>query len=81
MKLDKKEIDLINNIIRQAVYHGGDAGGAYFSNETKLIKAISQWLSYKGIYRETFFKTTEKVCEGSDYEATIPPRIEVKKHD
>lgn len=38
----KKNIDLINNIIIQAIIHGGDAGGPYCCNEKKLYNSIKQ---------------------------------------
>lgn len=41
-------MEYINNIIRQAIYHGGDSGGAYFTNREKLKSAMGEliwWLS------------------------------------
>lgn len=46
MSVDK-EIKLINEIIAQAVIHGGDSGGPYCSNGNNLIKALKDWLSAK----------------------------------
>lgn len=40
--------DHINKIIREAIDHGGDSGGAYFTNREKLKSAMGQlicWLS------------------------------------
>lgn len=44
------EIDLINNILEQAVRHGADIGGSYESNENGLLDAIHKWLIYRGLY-------------------------------
>lgn len=48
MDLDK-EIELINEIISQAVSHGGDAGGAYCTNAEFLNEAIIDWLNMRGL--------------------------------
>ncbi len=39
-----QEIKLINMIIEEAVFHGGDRGGAYFSNEKDLVKCMEEYL-------------------------------------
>lgn len=44
------EVDLINNILEQAVRHGADMGGSYDSNEQGLIMAIHNWLIYRRLY-------------------------------
>ena len=44
------EIDLINNILEQAVRHGADIGGSYESNKNGLLDAIHKWLIYRGLY-------------------------------
>lgn len=41
------EIDLINDILEQAVRHGADIGGSYESNENGLLDAIHKWLIYR----------------------------------
>lgn len=38
------EIKLINKIIFEAIVHGGDSGGPYFTNEDDLISAINKLL-------------------------------------
>lgn len=40
----EQEIKLINMIIEEAVFHGGDRGGAYFSNEKDLVKCMEKYL-------------------------------------
>lgn len=40
-----KEIELINEIILQAVSHGGDSGGAYCTNAEFLNESIIDWLN------------------------------------
>ncbi|MEE3324382.1 MAG: hypothetical protein VZR33_03530 [Methanosphaera sp.] len=39
---EKKNINFINNIIIQAIIHGGDAGGPYCCNEEELYNSIKQ---------------------------------------
>lgn len=41
----EEEIELINDIITSAIYHGGDPGGAYFSDWYGLESAIGEWLN------------------------------------
>lgn len=43
------EIELINDIITSAIYHGGDMGGAYYSDWLGLESAIGEWLNARGI--------------------------------
>lgn len=44
------EIDLINDVLEQAVRHGADIGGSYDSNENGLLGAICKWLIYRRLY-------------------------------
>ena len=46
----KAEVDLINDILEQAVRHGADIGGSYDSNEKVLLDAINKWLMYRRLY-------------------------------
>lgn len=46
------EIKLINKIIFEAIKHGGDSGGPYFTNEYSLISAINKLLDAKCITDE-----------------------------
>ncbi len=43
---EEKEIELINSIIREAIVHGSDEGGAYEINEDGLRESVSEWLEY-----------------------------------
>lgn len=47
--LMKKEIELINKIIAEAVLDGGDSGGPFYSNYDGLYGAINNWLEYHNI--------------------------------
>lgn len=44
-----EEIKIINDMIAQAVIHGADAGGSYDQNEEGLMRAITNWLIFKGL--------------------------------
>ena len=44
------EIELVNNILEQAVRHGADIGGSYESNEGNLVCAIIEWLAYRNLF-------------------------------
>ena len=41
------------NIVEQAIYHGGDIGGPYFSNRDGLCEAMEEYLVYKGFDKDT----------------------------
>ena len=45
----KKEIDLINDIVFNAVMHGSDGGGSYDSNEDGLKQALNIWIKEKNL--------------------------------
>ena len=49
----QEELSLINNIVEQAIYHGGDIGGPYFSNRDGLCEAMEKYLVYKGFDKDT----------------------------
>lgn len=42
--ISEYEIKLVNKIIFEAIKHGGDIGGPYFTNEDGLISAINKLL-------------------------------------
>jgi len=52
-ELDEYELEIfiekINDIIEQAIIHGGDTGGAYCSNEEKLLHSINMFLKWTGL--------------------------------
>lgn len=43
---EEKEIELINSIIREAIIHGSDNGGAYEINEEGLRESVLDWLKH-----------------------------------
>lgn len=60
----EKEVEFINSIIQEAIYHGGDMGGAYFSNAQDLNEVIVDWLKLRGI-DDTYTTTYE--AKGETY--------------
>ena len=42
----------LNNVIEQAIIHGGDSGGAYYINKYNLINEIDILLCILGIHDE-----------------------------
>lgn len=50
---EEKEVELINSIIREAIVHGSDHGGAYEINEEGLRESISDWLEYHDLSENT----------------------------
>lgn len=47
----EQEVNLINNMIVQAILHGADSGGSYDMNEENLINAICDWIKFKQIQK------------------------------
>lgn len=52
MNVDILMLGYMNNIIAEAIEHGGDSGGAYYSNRDRLIKAMHNLLSWASIEKE-----------------------------
>ena len=44
-----KEVDALNRLIEEAIYHGGDSGGPYLCNKDDLEKAIKNYLDVTGL--------------------------------
>lgn len=49
---EKVLIERINSMIDQAIVHGGDAGGAYFSNREGLINSMKYFLAWSGLGKD-----------------------------
>ena len=45
-----EEIRIINNIVVQAIIHGGDPGGSYDTNEENLVSVLNDWLECKNLF-------------------------------
>lgn len=56
----QKEIDLINDIVLNAVVHGADCGGAYNQNEDGLRHSLNEWLKAKGIQDDYYIDEVER---------------------
>lgn len=49
--LERIEVNLtrmVNDIIEEAIEHGGDSGGAYCTNTEGLVKAMKRFLNWCG---------------------------------
>lgn len=61
--MKEKEIELINNIIANAIIHGADSGGSYEQNEEELTRVVNEWLKFKGVScRYEFKKSFNAEC-------------------
>jgi hypothetical protein len=45
----EKQIELVNNIIFNAIMHGADPGGSYDCNRDGLLNSIDQWMAHNHI--------------------------------
>lgn len=48
----RKEIELVNKIVREAIMHGADFGGSNDLNLEKLVSSINKWLEFHGVLDE-----------------------------
>lgn len=62
----QNEINLINDIILNAVIHGADSGGSYNSNEDGLKQAINAWITEKNLVDYTI-QEVERICNRREY--------------
>ena len=52
MNVDILLLRYMNNIIAEAIEHGGDSGGAYFSNRDGLIVSMKFFLNWSGLGKD-----------------------------
>lgn len=64
----EKELRLVNSIIREAIRHGGDAGGSYFTNGQNLNNTIMDYLKVRDLDNQY---TTDATVYGDYSEPTI----------
>lgn len=64
------EVELLNKLIENCIYCGGDTGGPYYTSISNtefaienFLKAIDPTLGVKYIYQETFFVYRKGACE------------------
>ena len=53
----EKHIEILNNLIYESVEHGGDSGGAYYSNTEDILKAINEYLKFFHLEDNCIIKT------------------------
>ena len=44
----RKEIQLLNKIIVEATFYGGDSGGPYCCNPEDLVQYLSEYIVFRG---------------------------------
>ncbi len=65
----KKETEIINKIIVEAIRHGADSGGSYDSNEKNLITTIEEWLEFRDLSSDYAVKKNVEVM--TEYKTTL----------
>lgn len=50
--MDEKFLDWVNKIISEAIEHGGDEGGAYYSNKDGLLNTMKHFLRWSGLNKK-----------------------------
>ena len=67
----EKHIEILNNLIYESVEHGGDSGGAYYSNTEDILKAINEYLKFFHLEDSCIIKTkTEPNEDGFSFDIT-----------
>ena len=74
----EKHIEILNNLIYESVKHGGDAGGAYYSNTENVLKAIKEYLKFFHLEDSYVIKTTTEPNEDG-FSFNITPFITLKQ--
>ena len=65
----EKHIEILNNLIYESVEHGGDSGGAYYSNTEGILKAINEYLKFFHLEDSCVIKTkTEPDEDGFSFD-------------
>lgn len=64
----EKEIELVNEMIANAIIHGADLGGSYDQNEKELTRAINNWIVAKGLENEYHIAKGKYFCSATDDE-------------
>lgn len=73
----EKHIEILNNLIYESVKHGGDSGGAYYSNTENILKAINEYLKFFHLEDSCVIKTTTEDWPSFD----IAPFITLKQEE
>lgn len=81
MKNIEYEIELINNIIYESVRHGGDAGGAYYSNTNEVLSAIQNWLNFHNLNEIYEIEYKEPYTEFKGYYNIVPRIVNKNKKE
>lgn len=68
----EKEIELINNIIANAIIHGADSGGSYEQNEEDLTKAVNEWLKFNRVSHKYALKKNVNIGCGWYVHQIVP---------
>lgn len=59
----EQEIALVNQLIANAIVHGGDAGGPFQVNTPGLVRAMKDWIWAKGLEETHHVITGLYLCE------------------
>ena len=76
----EKHIGILNNLIYESVKHGGDAGGAYYSNTENVLKAINEYLKFFHLEDSYVIKTMTEPNEDW-FSFDIAPFVALKQKE
>ena len=76
----EKHIEILNNLIYESVEHGGDAGGAYYSNTENVLKAINEYLKFFHLEDSCIVKTKTEPNEDW-FSFDIAPFVALKQKE
>lgn len=76
----ENHIEILNNLIREAVMHGGDAGGPYCSNTKGIKDAINKYLKFFKLDND-FIVKTKLLPDKDGYCFNVIPYVKKNKID
>lgn len=67
MKLTQKDLDNLNKLLIDAVYHGGDPGGAYFCYPDEFYESVKNFMESSECEVEIYWAQFEFNTKGHFY--------------
>lgn len=75
INMNKKElVAMLNNVIEEAIMHGGDSGGPYYSNNKNLMESVRNILTFLEIDDIYKISDLDKYGDYASLEKAIVPK-------
>ena len=67
-------VEALNDVINEAIYHGGDSGGAYYTNSEDLMYSVNRLLSVLNLDTEYKISELDRYGDYANCYAAIIPK-------